>query len=179
MVTDHVDTFTPRGLRLKSGKELPADLVVTATGLELQVLGGIALEVDGVPRGPGRHLQLQGNDVQRRAQPGLVVRLHQRLVDAEERPDLRVRLPVAQPHGETRLAAVHAAQQRPRAGTAAMAGFFVGLCERAVGKLSEAGSRAPWRVHQNYARDLLSLRFGPVEDGVMKFRAIPVNSPVA
>jgi monooxygenase len=60
MVTDHVDTFTAGGLRLKSGLELPADIVVTATGLELQVLGGIALDVDGVPVDPAGTFNYKG-----------------------------------------------------------------------------------------------------------------------
>ncbi|MGH3744235.1 MAG: flavin-containing monooxygenase, partial [Mycobacteriales bacterium] len=47
VVTDHIDTFTPAGVRLKSGRELDADIVVTATGLELQLLGGMGLTVDG------------------------------------------------------------------------------------------------------------------------------------
>ena len=47
VVTDHIDTFTQRGIRLRSGKELEADLVVTATGLNLQLLGGLEVTVDG------------------------------------------------------------------------------------------------------------------------------------
>ena len=50
IVTDHIDTFTETGIRLKSGKELQADIVVAATGLQLQSLGGMALRVDGQPR---------------------------------------------------------------------------------------------------------------------------------
>ena len=88
VVTDQIERFTETGLQLKSGEELPADLVVTATGLELKVLGGLQLSVDGQASRPGADGQLQGHDVQRRAQPGGVDRLHQRVVDAEVRPDL-------------------------------------------------------------------------------------------
>ncbi|MFW6866325.1 flavin-containing monooxygenase [Nocardioides sp. CPCC 206347] len=50
VVTDHIETFTETGIRLKSGQVLEADIIVTATGLQLQVLGGLKLTVDGVPR---------------------------------------------------------------------------------------------------------------------------------
>lgn len=49
IVTDHIDTFTENGIRLKSGRELEADIIVTATGLNLQVLGGMELSIDGAP----------------------------------------------------------------------------------------------------------------------------------
>ena len=49
MVTDHIDTFTETGIRLQSGRELAADIVVTATGLELLFIGGIEASVDGEP----------------------------------------------------------------------------------------------------------------------------------
>src|ERR1700722_20146858 len=54
VVTDHIETFTETGLKLKSGQELAADLVVTATGLNLQVMNGLALSVDGKAIEPGK-----------------------------------------------------------------------------------------------------------------------------
>ena len=50
VVTDHIETFTEKGILLKSGQELEADIIVTATGLEVQMLGGIELSVDGEAR---------------------------------------------------------------------------------------------------------------------------------
>lgn len=49
VVTDHIDRFTAKGIRLKSGRELEADIIVTATGFHLNVLGDIAFEIDGKP----------------------------------------------------------------------------------------------------------------------------------
>ena len=109
VVTNQIETFTPNGIRLKDGSELEADIIVTATGLNLQVLGGLAVEVDGRVGRFRAHPELQGHDVFRRAQHGVRVRLHQRLVDAEMRPDLRICLPPDQLHGSPRLQAVHAA----------------------------------------------------------------------
>ena len=99
VVTDHVESFTPGGLRLKSGTELEADIVVTATGLNLLPLGGIG---PGSGRRAAAYLRarrLQGHDARRRAQPGVRARVHERVLDAEGRP----RLGRVQPH-----AAVHA-----------------------------------------------------------------------
>src|SRR5690606_17702291 len=60
VVTDHIDTFTETGIRLRSGQELAADLVVTATGLKLKCLGGVALAVDGAAVDPARTLVYKG-----------------------------------------------------------------------------------------------------------------------
>ena len=114
VVTDRIETFTEDGpARSSPGAELEADVIVTATGLNLLPLGGIELAVDGARgRAPGDD-DLQGDDAQRRAEPGGLARLHERLVDAQVRPHLRVRLPAAQPHGRARLRVLHAAQPRP------------------------------------------------------------------
>ncbi len=102
IVTDHIDTFTETGIRLKSGKELQADIVVAATGLQLQSLGGMALRVDGQPANDQRADDLQGRAAAGRAQHGLAVRLHQCIVDAEGRHGGGLRLPPAQPHAAQR-----------------------------------------------------------------------------
>jgi monooxygenase len=60
MVTDEIDRFTPSGIRLRSGRELRAKIVVSATGLRLQVAGGIALHVDGRRVDPGRTMSYRG-----------------------------------------------------------------------------------------------------------------------
>ena len=127
VVTDQIETFTETGLKLQSGAELDADLIVTATGLNLEVLSGVRDHGRRQRRRSGQDLHLQGHDVQRRAEPRLLVRLHQRVVDAEVRPDLRVRLPPAQPHEEARLRAMHAAPQRPVDHRGTLARFLLGL----------------------------------------------------
>ena len=112
VVTDRIETFTERGLALESGAELEADVVVTATGLNLVPLGGIdARRRRRAGRAPRDH-GLQGDDAQRGAEHGGLPRLHERLLDAEVRPHLRVRVPAAQPHGSRRLRLLHAAGSR-------------------------------------------------------------------
>ncbi len=169
MVTDRIDTFTPRGIRLESGKELEADLVVTATGLELEVLGGVQLDVDGVAVNPANTFNYKGmmfSDV-----PNLASSFGYTNASWTLKSDLTCAyvcrlLNHMEKHGW--------AQCTPRNTGAALVpqpwlDFSSGYVTRAVGKFPKQGSRTPWRVHQNYVRDLLSLRFGAVDDGVMTF----------
>ncbi|MFM9923066.1 NAD(P)/FAD-dependent oxidoreductase [Variovorax sp. H27-G14] len=169
MVTDHIDTFTPRGIRLQSGKELEADLVVTATGLELEVLGGVQIEVDGRRVEPASTFNYKGmmfSDV-----PNLASSFGYTNASWTLKSDLTCAyvcrlLNHMHKHGW--------AQCTPRNDDPTLApepwlDFSSGYVTRAVGKFPKQGARTPWRVHQNYARDLLSLRFGAVDDGVMVF----------
>jgi cation diffusion facilitator CzcD-associated flavoprotein CzcO len=169
MVTDHIDTFTPRGIRLKSGVELEADLIVTATGLDLQVLGGIELNVDGRRVDPAMTFNYKGmmySDV-----PNLASSFGYTNASWTLKCDLtcayvcRV-LNHMQKHGWR--------QCTPRNTDPGLAAepwidFSSGYVQRSVGKFPKQGSRAPWRLYQNYARDIVSLRFGAVDDGVMEF----------
>ena len=142
VVTDTIDTVTPTGIRLTSGDELDADIIVTATGLQLVTLGEVGLRRR---RAAGRLLpdmDVQGLRLLRRAQPGVVVRVHQRLVDAARRPDVRVRLPPAQPHGRHRHAPVRAApasERRRHAGAAVDRGVLVGLRAARAAPAAQAG----------------------------------------
>lgn len=169
MVTDHIDTFTPRGIRLKSGAELGADLIVTATGLDLQVLGGIELDVDGRRVDLATTFNYKGmmySDV-----PNLASSFGYTNASWTLKCDLtcgyvcRV-LNHMDRHGWR--------QCMPRNTDPALTpqpwiDFSSGYVQRSVGKFPKQGSRAPWRLYQNYARDIVSLRFGAVDDGVMAF----------
>ena len=70
-MTDTIDRFVEDGIRLASGKTLPADVIVTATGLELQLVSGVALRVDGAPLDLAGRLQYKGMMFRRRAEPGV------------------------------------------------------------------------------------------------------------
>ena len=108
VVTDQIETFTEKGILLKSGKELEADIIVTATGLVMQAFGGMELSVDGQPVDPGQTLAYKGVMLSGVPNSGLGVRLHQCLVDAESRPDLQLCLPAVELHGPERRAPGHA-----------------------------------------------------------------------
>ena len=142
VVTDEIDTFTKNGIKLKDGSELEADIIVTATGLVLQVLGGMEVSVDGRAVDFAKTLNYKGmmySDVPNLAS---VVRLHQCVVDAEMRPDLRICLPPDQLHGPARLQAMHAAQCRSLDHRTAVAGFLLRLCAALDREDAEAGLEA-------------------------------------
>ena len=99
VVTDAIDTFVPEGIRLRSGRVLEADIVVTATGLNLLPFGGIAPSVDGVEVDLSEQFVWQGAMLTGAAELRRLHRLHQRLLDVARRPHPPAGLPGAQLHG--------------------------------------------------------------------------------
>ena len=142
VVTDQIETFTETGIRLKSGSELEADLVVTATGLALQLLGGMTVQVDGKAINPADTLAYKGMMYSDMPNFAVGLGLYQRLMDAEGRPGLRICLPAAQSHAEERPAPVHAAARRSRHGAPAVGRLLVGLHPTRRRQVPQAG-RAP------------------------------------
>ena len=127
VVTDHIDRFTERGIRLRSGGELEADLIVTATGLNLQLLGGLEVTVDGERTDFSKTLTYKGADVQQCPEHGPGQRLYQYVLDAQVRPHLRVRVSPAQSHAGQGLRPVLSAPPRPGYRVEAATGFHLGL----------------------------------------------------
>ncbi len=152
---------SPRqGLRLESGDELEADIIVTATGLEMLFLGGIERlrrRRDGRPAEPHH---LQGHDARGRPQPRLRHRVHERVVDAEVRPHVRLRLPAAQPPPrQPGCASARRSTTTASVDRGADARPVVGLHPRAPPTgFPKQGSQFPWQVHQSYLRDYRALK---------------------
>jgi monooxygenase len=169
VVTNEIDRFTATGIRLKDGSELPADIIVTATGLVLQVLGGMAVAVDGRPVDFATTLNYKGmmySDV-----PNLAAALGYtnaswtlkcdltcdyvcRLINYMDRHGYRQ----CMPHNDD-----------PAIEALPSLSFTSGYVQRAIAKLPRQGSKRPWRLYQNYALDIVSLRFGKIDDGVMRY----------
>ena len=98
VVTDQIDRFTEAGILLKSGKLLEADIIITATGFNLNVLGDIEFVIDGKPLRLRGHGHLSRYDVHRGAQPGLGIWILPGELDAASRSDRRLRMPPAKSH---------------------------------------------------------------------------------
>ena len=169
IVTDQIDTFTPEGLRLVSGATLLADVVVTATGLKMQLMGGATLSVDGVAIDPSTRMLYKGamlEDVPNFAfavgytnaswtlKCDLTARFVSRLINYMARRSFSSVVPKA---------ANNARADEP------MLNLKSGYIARSAKMLPRQGARAPWRVHQNYARDLFAFRTGRLADGVLRF----------
>jgi cation diffusion facilitator CzcD-associated flavoprotein CzcO len=172
VVTDRVDTFTERGIRLASGAELEADLVVTATGLSLLALGGVELAVDGrdvvLPETMSyRGMMLSGV-------PNFAFALGYTNASWTLKSDLTCEyvcrvLNHMDEHGYRQCTP----RRDPAVAELPFNDFSSGYVLRSIDQFPKQGSRAPWRLHQNYALDILGLRLGSVEDGALAFGSAP------
>jgi cation diffusion facilitator CzcD-associated flavoprotein CzcO len=169
VVTDQIETFTETGLKLKSGANLDADIIVTATGLRMQLLGEMEVVVDGRKIAPHETTSYKGmmfSDVPNLAstfgytnaswtlKADLTAEYVCRLLNHMDRTGTRIctpRLPEGQMEIEPWL------------------DFSSGYVQRALKILPKQGAKTPWKVHQNYALDLVALRYGKVDDGTMEF----------
>ena len=169
MATGQIERFTEKGIRLQSGEELQADIVVTATGLVLQAFGGAELEVDGCRVDLGKTLAYKGvmlSDVPNLAsvfgyinaswtlKADLICNYVCRLLNLMDKKGAR--------------------QVTPRNGHEAAVAPFVekfssGYVQRAIATWPKQGAKAPWRVYQNYLRDVWALKWSPVDNKALEF----------
>jgi monooxygenase len=169
VVTAEIDHFTKSGIRLKDGTELQADIVVTATGLVVQLLGGMEAIVDGRTIDFAKTMNYKGmmySDVPNLASAfgytnaswtlkcDLTCEYVCRLLNYMDRHGYRQCMPHNVDPSIEQLPALD---------------FSSGYVQRALATLPKQGSRRPWRLFQNYALDLVTLRFGKIDDGVMKY----------
>ena len=169
VVTDHIDTFTETGIRLASGRELEADVVVTATGLNLQMLGGTQLIVDGREVKPSETVAYKGmmfsgipnaalsvgyTNASWTLKCDLICEYVCRLLAYMDEHGYAYCVPVEPPAGEPREPLID---------------FSSGYVLRALDELPKQGLRPPWRLHQNYIRDIRLFRRSPLEDEGMRF----------
>ncbi len=169
VVTDQIETFTATGLKLKSGAELAADIVVTATGLNLQVLNGMSLTVDGRKVEPAKTLSYKGmmySDV-----PNLASSFGYTNASWTLKCDLTCEY-VCRLLNHMKKTGLRQATPRntdPNMGELPWLDFSSGYVTRGIAAFPKQGDRAPWKLHQNYALDLMNLKYASVADGVMEF----------
>ena len=168
VVTDHIASFTEHGIRLQSGQELDADIVVTATGLQLELLGNVRLSLDGQPCELSQALVYKG--MMFSGIPNLASTFGYTNASWTLKADLSARyvcrlLNYMERHGLAVATPVRDATVRPEP----FISFTSGYVRRAIDALPRQGDRRPWRLYQNYLLDLLMLRWGRLNDGVMSF----------
>lgn len=165
VVTDRIDSFIPGGIRLASGEELRADVVITATGLNLLALGGIRLTVDGQPVELGTAIAYKG--MMFCGVPNLAWTVGYTNASWTLKADL-----VA--HYVCRVLRHMAAGgyatvtplPPPETETVPIIDLKAGYVRRSQDALPKQGASTPWRLHQNYVRDVWMLRHGPIDDAV-------------
>lgn len=177
VVTDHIDTFTEKGLKLRSGAELDADLVITATGLNLLVLGGVQIEVDGQSIDLSRTLSYKG--MMYSDAPNLASALGYTNASWTLKCDLTCEYVCRLLNHMDKLGVRQCTPRRsdPSITEEPWIDFSSGYVQRSLDKFPKQGSKAPWRLHQNYALDIMSLKFGAVEDSAMEFSNSASASP--
>jgi cation diffusion facilitator CzcD-associated flavoprotein CzcO len=173
VVTDTIERYTHDGLLTTSGAEVPADVVVTATGLELMLMGGTVLSVDGVEVDPTQTVAYKGmmltglpnfafavgyTNASWTLKCDLVSRYVCRLLDELDASGYDAVVPVP-PDDPQRLPLIELSS---------------GYIQRAIAGLPTQGVRPPWRIHQNYRKDVRMLVHGDVVDDGVRFERLPV-----
>jgi monooxygenase len=179
VVTDHIKTFTATGIELESGEHLDADIIVTATGLSLLMMGGMELRVDGEDIEVGKRLAYKAMMLE--GVPNMAFAIGYSNASFTLKVDLTSDyvcklLAHMDEHGYTKAVPVN---DDPDLGREPVLDLQSGYVERGKHLLPQQGDRQPWRVHQNYALDRLTLARVSFDDGVLHFSAPPVREPVA
>jgi cation diffusion facilitator CzcD-associated flavoprotein CzcO len=179
VVTDEVEMFTETGIQLRSGTRLDADVIITATGLNLRMLGGASLEVDGEPLAVHELLTYKAVLLENMPNAALVFGY----INASWtlKADLAARyvcrlLNHMDAHGYTQVVA--RARPADRTSESVLAALNSGYVRRGNPKLPRQGTHGPWRVTNDYLRDRAMLRRGPIDDGILRFSTAPaVRNP--
>jgi cation diffusion facilitator CzcD-associated flavoprotein CzcO len=169
VVTDQIETFMEKGIRLKSGTELEADIIVTATGLQMLALGAVRLSVDGTAVSPGETFIYKGTMLSN--VPNFAFCIGYTNASWTLRADLastfvcRV-LNYMDRHGYATCTPVcngAGMEARP------LLPLTSGYVQRAAGNLPRQASKKPWMIRQNYILDLMMMKLGRMEDGILRF----------
>ncbi|HAS44215.1 MAG TPA: FAD-containing monooxygenase EthA [Microscillaceae bacterium] len=171
VITDHIHSFTEKGVQLQSGVELSADIIVTATGLEVKFLSDMKMTMDGKAIDPTQKYVYRGvmlSDIPNFVQvigytniswtlkAGLACEYVCRLLNYMDKKGFNTCTPRATQHS------LHSDEP--------LINLSSGYFTRARHKLPKQGSKDPWKLHQNYIRDVFKLRFGKLKDGVMEYK---------
>jgi monooxygenase len=177
IVTDEIESFTEQGIRLKSGEELAADIIVTATGLRLKVAGGVEFSVDGkavnfpdtlIYKGamytdvPNLTSTFGYTNASWTLKADLIARYTCRVINYMDKHGYNVCVP-HRPTDEATLT------KEP------MLNLNSGYIQRANNILPYQSSKAPYKLYHNYLQDFKMFKFGSVNDGTLEFRKVPVG----
>ena len=176
VVTDHIAAFTEKGIRLESGSELEADIIITATGLELLFIGGIEVSVDGEPVDLPNKLTYKGMMLE--GVPNFALAVGYTNASWTLKCDLTCDyvtrlLNHLRDSGLTTCTPVnHDTSVIPQP----LLGLTSGYVQRSADRFPKQGSKFPWQVHQSYLRDYRALKMSGIEDEAMMFSG-PVVAP--
>jgi cation diffusion facilitator CzcD-associated flavoprotein CzcO len=169
MVTDTIERFTPEGILLASGRELKADLIITATGLKVQLLGGMQATVNGQAMNTGDIHCYRG--VMFGGVPNFAVAIGYTNASWTLKCDLNCGYVARVLQHMTRHGyRMVTPRYDPRLGSEPLLDFDANYIKRAANILPKQGSRSPWKVYQNYIKDTFTLKYSKLEDGFLEFK---------
>jgi cation diffusion facilitator CzcD-associated flavoprotein CzcO len=169
VITGQVESFTPTGLRLRDGQDLEADVIVTATGLNLLALGGIELSVDGQPVELPQRMAYKGLMLD--GVPNAALAIGYTNASWTLKCDLTCEyvcrlLNHMAAHGyDHAVPVLDGSEVEPQPLIDLASGYVL----RSLDKFPQQGSKPPWRLRQNYPLDIAALRLGKLEDGILRF----------
>lgn len=169
VVTDTIETFTESGIKLDSGEQLEADVIVTATGLNLLFLGGMELVVDGEPVNIAEKMAYKGMMLS--GVPNCAFTVGYTNASWTLKADLtseyvcRV-LAHMDAHGYRKSVPE---LSDPSVTEMPLLDFTSGYVQRSLHEFPKQGSKEPWKLRQNYVLDIRTIRRGPIDDGAMRF----------
>lgn len=170
VVTDEIERFTPQGIRLRGGQELEADLVITATGLDMKLMGGVNVSVDGRPFEVNRSLSYKG--CMFTGLPNAAYSFGYFNASWTLKADLIAEYVcrVLRQLDEKGASYVVAQANDPDIGEEPFVHFSSGYVQRAAARVPKQGTKHPFKLYQNYLKDITVLRFGKVDDGYLAFK---------
>jgi cyclohexanone monooxygenase len=168
VVTDTIQTVTENGLQLNSGQFLEADIIVSATGLSLNMLGDIQVTVDGQAFKPSQAMAYRGMCLS--GLPNAIMTFGYTNASWTLKADLTAvyvcrLLNYMRQHGYRKVVPVRDASVAEQD----YLSFTSGYVQRASSILPKQGSRAPWQVNQNYIKDIFLIKYARLNDGIMQF----------
>jgi monooxygenase len=176
VVTDQVERFTEGGVRLQSGQQLEADIVVSATGLQMLAMGGVHLTVDRVPINPGANFIYKGTMLSNVPNFAFCIGYTNaswtlradvasnyvcRVLNHMSRHGYRICRPVCD-----------STSMEPKP----LLNLTSGYVTRASANLPKQADKHPWLIRQNYILDMLMMKLGRLEDGILSFTAAPART---
>lgn len=169
VVTGHIKTFTKTGIKLESGDLLKADLVVSATGLELLPMGGMAIEVDGKLMSLPDTLGFRGmmlSDI-----PNFVLAAGYTNASWTLKCDLTSEYVCRMLNHMDKKGFQYCVARNldPSMERVAFLDLASGYVDRSIDSFPKQGTRSPWKLYQNYLLDIISLRFGSMQDKEMEY----------
>ena len=180
IVTDGISTITPTGIELNSGSTLDADVIITATGLNILAMGGMSLVVDGRPVDVSKTLTYKGMMLE--GVPNFALTIGSTNASWPLKDDLVaqyvVRVLKHMSSGRYDTVVPDPPASVSSGEFTSLIGLDAGYIRRGISQLPRQGARAPWRLHQNYVRDFRMLRLGRLTDDVI-FERRAVSSPLA